>query len=233
MVTTAKSRSRKKTAGKKASGASKTMAAKKPVKAGKSAAKPVKAKKAARPSKAKTARSAAKTSKGVPKPKAAKKKAAVSTGARTSAGKAKKAASASRGKRPAEPGKKSTAIKQRKPAFAAVRDALQKIRGELVDKLGRLTGEGSDASSKPVGDRIDDAAFDLERHSLYAIAEQEAQELRLVDAALEKIENGTYGICEECGERIERSRLKALPYAVLCLKCKEAEEMEQAAGGAY
>ncbi len=146
---------------------------------------------------------------------------------------AKSAARPAKAKKAAAPRKKSTAAKRRKPAFAAVKAALQKRREQLVANLSRLTGEGAEISPKPVGDRIDDAAFDLERHSLYAIAEQEAQEIRLIDTALEKIENGTYGICEECGKRIERARLKALPYAVLCLKCKEAEEMEQAVGDSY
>ena len=103
----------------------------------------------------------------------------------------------------------------------------------LLTSLGKLTGSGSDATSRPVGDRIDDAVDDVAIDSSYAIAEREVEELRLVDAALENIEDGTYGTCEECGLAIEKPRLKALPYAALCLKCKEAEEMEQAMGTGY
>jgi DnaK suppressor protein len=45
-----------------------------------------------------------------------------------------------------------------------------------------------------------------------------------IDKALEKIDDGTYGLCDRCGKPIEKLRLKALPYANLCLKDKQAEE---------
>lgn len=118
--------------------------------------------------------------------------------------------------------------KARTARLSGVRDALLKRRNFLMRNLGRLTAAASDASDKPVGDRADDASVDLEVDSSYTIAEREAEELRLIDVALEKIANGTYGICEECGRPIEKPRLRALPYAVLCLKCKQAEEVEAA-----
>jgi DnaK suppressor protein len=45
-----------------------------------------------------------------------------------------------------------------------------------------------------------------------------------VDRALERITEGTYGLCERCGKPIEKARIKALPYATLCIKDKQAEE---------
>ncbi len=45
-----------------------------------------------------------------------------------------------------------------------------------------------------------------------------------INLALEKIDDGTYGLCEECSGRISRKRLKALPFARLCIECKQAEE---------
>ena len=45
-----------------------------------------------------------------------------------------------------------------------------------------------------------------------------------IDKALAKIEDGTYGLCDRCGKPIEKLRLKALPYANLCIKDKQAEE---------
>jgi RNA polymerase-binding transcription factor DksA len=50
-----------------------------------------------------------------------------------------------------------------------------------------------------------------------------------VDCALEKLENGTYGICEECGQPIALERLRALPSAALCVSCKRQEEREDEA----
>jgi RNA polymerase-binding transcription factor len=45
-----------------------------------------------------------------------------------------------------------------------------------------------------------------------------------IDRALERIEEGTYGLCERCGKPIEKARIKALPYATLCIRDKQAEE---------
>jgi DnaK suppressor protein len=45
-----------------------------------------------------------------------------------------------------------------------------------------------------------------------------------IDRALERIDQGTYGLCEKCGRPIEKARIKALPYATLCIKDKQAEE---------
>ncbi len=45
-----------------------------------------------------------------------------------------------------------------------------------------------------------------------------------IDRALERIDEGTYGLCERCGKPIEKARIKALPYATLCIKDKQAEE---------
>jgi DnaK suppressor protein len=50
--------------------------------------------------------------------------------------------------------------------------------------------------------------------------------LLLIDEALEKIRNKTYGKCEKCNLKIERARLKVKPYAKLCIKCKEIEERQ-------
>jgi DnaK suppressor protein len=45
-----------------------------------------------------------------------------------------------------------------------------------------------------------------------------------IDHALERIDEGTYGLCERCGRPIEKARIKALPYATLCIRDKQAEE---------
>ena len=64
--------------------------------------------------------------------------------------------------------------------------------------------------------------FDLEFNLDLASAEQKI--LNRIDEALRKIEEGTYGICEQCQKEIGLKRLKVVPYAKLCVKCKEAEE---------
>lgn len=63
---------------------------------------------------------------------------------------------------------------------------------------------------------------DKEEESI--IATSIGDRLLLIDEALEKLRNNTYGKCEKCGKRIEKERLKVKPYARLCIKCKEMEE---------
>jgi DnaK suppressor protein len=48
--------------------------------------------------------------------------------------------------------------------------------------------------------------------------------LEKIDHALRRIDEGTYGLCEKCGRPIEKARIKALPYATLCIRDKQAEE---------
>jgi len=73
-------------------------------------------------------------------------------------------------------------------------------------------------------DLADIAADDIDKKTLEILGAQDVKRLNLIDAALSRIENGKYGICMQCGKKIPRERLEAIPYALLCLKCKEKEE---------
>ena len=64
----------------------------------------------------------------------------------------------------------------------------------------------------------------FERERDLSLSENVKDLLNRVNEALDRIENGTYGICEMCEEPIAEERLKALPYANLCIKCKQKEE---------
>ena len=54
--------------------------------------------------------------------------------------------------------------------------------------------------------------------------ESATHEIQAIDDALDRLREGCFGICDSCGERISRQRLKAIPYTQLCLSCKKAEE---------
>ena len=62
--------------------------------------------------------------------------------------------------------------------------------------------------------------INVERERDLALSAQARAAVEEIDRALAKIDEGTYGICEQCGEPIPRERLKALPYAALCVRCK-------------
>jgi RNA polymerase-binding protein DksA len=73
-------------------------------------------------------------------------------------------------------------------------------------------------------DLADIASDDIDRKMIEAIGSQEMKRLRLIDSALTRIQQGKYGLCIKCGKRIPQDRLEAIPYALMCIDCKTAEE---------
>lgn len=69
----------------------------------------------------------------------------------------------------------------------------------------------------------DSAQSTAERNKVLAVIERLRENLHDVNVALGKIEKGNYGVCERCGEPISPERLEAIPYARLCMKCKQKE----------
>jgi len=65
-----------------------------------------------------------------------------------------------------------------------------------------------------------------EREKAFLFASREGKMLRLLDAALERVNNGTYGYCQETGDPIEFRRLEAIPHARLCIAAKKKHEEE-------
>lgn len=108
---------------------------------------------------------------------------------------------------------------------------LEQIKEELLIKRREVAGEvvnlrresfslGGDGG-EDVGD---DASNDYTRQVLLGMSERERSILLEVDAALDRIDEGVFGICESCGEDIAAARLKAVPYASLCVECKADQE---------
>src|SRR5688572_6663540 len=66
----------------------------------------------------------------------------------------------------------------------------------------------------------------------FALMEMESETLRQIDEAIQRLSDGTYGICSECDETISEARLKALPFATVCRDCQAQREDDQAARNA-
>ena len=73
-------------------------------------------------------------------------------------------------------------------------------------------------------DLADIASDDIDRKMIEAIGSQELKRLRLIDSALTRIQQGKYGLCMKCSKKIPNERLEAIPYALMCIECKTAEE---------
>ncbi|MFO7850307.1 MAG: TraR/DksA family transcriptional regulator [Spirochaetia bacterium] len=80
-----------------------------------------------------------------------------------------------------------------------------------------------DIDPKDLGDV---AADDIDRKTLEALNQQDIKRLRLIDSAISRIKNGHYGVCMRCGKRIKPERLEAMPYALMCIECKNTEERQ-------
>jgi DnaK suppressor protein len=110
---------------------------------------------------------------------------------------------------------------------------LAELRAALEEQRGNLRKEIADQGGDPDSD---DAAIDVERgfadsaHStaerarLLSVMKALRSNLRWVDRALKKMELGTYGTCERCGNAIPIERLDALPWAILCVDCARKGE---------
>ena len=73
-------------------------------------------------------------------------------------------------------------------------------------------------------DLADVASDDIDRKMIEAIGSQDLKRLRLIDSALTRVQQGKYGLCIKCSQKIPQPRLEAIPYALMCIDCKSAEE---------
>jgi RNA polymerase-binding protein DksA len=112
---------------------------------------------------------------------------------------------------------------------------LAEIRKELDEQARELRGEISEAetawaalqrdSGEGSGDDQADAGTKtFEREHEMSLAANSRDLLSQVERALQRLDNGTYGICENCGNPIGKARLQAFPRATLCVTCKQREE---------
>ncbi|MCI6810259.1 MAG: TraR/DksA family transcriptional regulator [Spirochaetia bacterium] len=94
--------------------------------------------------------------------------------------------------------------------------------------LQSLSGQSDDmrelVKTVESGDEADVAADAIDRTLLTALGTQDANRLQQINNALERIYQGKYGRCVMCGNEIPQERLKALPYALLCVGCATAQE---------
>jgi DnaK suppressor protein len=111
-----------------------------------------------------------------------------------------------------------------KEMMEGFRQRLLALRKDTAGEVASLRDEGASLGTDGTQDVGDDAANTYARQMLLGLSERERGLLREIDEALDRIDEGSYGDCEECGEPIGEARLKALPYATLCVDCKADRE---------
>ena len=110
------------------------------------------------------------------------------------------------------------------------KNLLSKRLEELLSQADN-TVSGMTTPNENFPDPTDRAALESDRNFMLRIRDREHKLIKKIKKALERIENGTFGICETCGEEITVKRLKARPVTSQCIECKSKEEaLEKALG---
>jgi DnaK suppressor protein len=100
---------------------------------------------------------------------------------------------------------------------AELREEIDRAETDIALRLGDAVGDAGD-------DQADVGAKAFEREHELALTHNARELLAQTERALARIEAGTYGACESCGEPIGKARLQAFPRATLCVQCKQREE---------
>jgi DnaK suppressor protein len=104
-----------------------------------------------------------------------------------------------------------------------LRRMLEERRREIQEKL-RAIREEIPSYQDEVRDPEEQSVTDFAQEMDFALMEMKAQTLIRIDEALQRVDQGTYGTCDGCGRDIAEARLKAVPFALMCLECQEREE---------
>ena len=106
------------------------------------------------------------------------------------------------------------------------RTSLEELRGDLRQQLADLGANPDEDSLEGVDFDFgfaDSAQSTAERGKVLALVDRLRDQLASVERATRKLEDGTYGTCDRCGQPINGERLEALPYSTLCVSCKQKE----------
>jgi DnaK suppressor protein len=105
------------------------------------------------------------------------------------------------------------------------RNLLNQRIDELRSEAGK-TVEGMDGEAN-FPDPSDRATMEADRNSVLRIRDRERKLIFKIQEALQRLDDGEFGICEQCGEEIGIDRLKARPVTTLCIECKASQEVQE------
>lgn len=128
--------------------------------------------------------------------------------------------------------KKKTAKAKKAPAMSRREKIIQEIKQNLIAQKESLLREAEETlNSLPTElnfpDMGDQASAETDRNFILRLRDRERMLLKKIDETIERIDNGPYGICEECGNEIGIKRLEARPVTTCCIECKTRQEEEE------
>ncbi len=119
-----------------------------------------------------------------------------------------------------------TAVSAKTTRYNELKKMLENRRRELVAEVqGRMRDVRNDGNKdRDVLDQGESSEVDIQEDIELALIQMKSETLNKIDAALRRLDDGSYGDCFECGDEISEARLRALPFAVRCKECEEARE---------
>lgn len=111
--------------------------------------------------------------------------------------------------------------------FDKIKSDLEGQKAGLLAEAGVLIGAGLNPRSEALPDIGDQASAEADQNFTLRLREREQKLLKKISDAISRIADGTFGVCESCGEEISAKRLKARPVTTLCIECKTLEEEKE------
>jgi DnaK suppressor protein len=111
------------------------------------------------------------------------------------------------------------------------RDQLEAKREEIIKRAQQTLDEDMALDANDLPDEMDLASSEYLQSFQFRLRGREKVFLDKIQKAIEKIEQGTFGVCDDCGEKISIKRLEARPETTLCIRCKEDQERTEKAYG--
>jgi len=111
--------------------------------------------------------------------------------------------------------------------IADIKKKLEDQRATILAEAGETISEGLKPEKENYADLGDQASAETDRNLILRLRGREQRLLKKIDDAIKRIDDGTFGICDECGEKINIKRLQARPVTTYCIDCKTAQEEEE------
>ena len=123
--------------------------------------------------------------------------------------------------------KNNKSAKKESHKYDEIKKELERQKTALLAEVGEIITSGISPGTENFPDLGDQATAETDQNFMLRLKEREQKLLKKIDEALERMANGTFGICESCGEEISFKRLKARPVTTLCIDCKTKQEEEE------
>jgi DnaK suppressor protein len=114
----------------------------------------------------------------------------------------------------------------RKAFLKSARDTLVAMKKQVLEEIKHDLKQGREGSKDEGMDTYDLASEERDREISFILTDRDRGKLQAIEDALERVEDGSYGLCESCESEIAEGRLAAMPFTRLCVQCQADREIE-------